>query len=53
MRQEGFYWVKGYKWSENPRWFIAEWTLGSWWCHGDDYDDDSMLKIDETQIIRD
>jgi hypothetical protein len=51
-RLEGFYWVKGYKWSENPRWFVAHWQLGSWWYDGDDYSDESMLEIDETLIIR-
>ena len=52
MRQEGFYWVKGFKWSENPRWFIAQWMLNGWWYDGDDFDDDSMLEIDERLIVR-
>jgi hypothetical protein len=51
-RTEDFYWVKGYKWSDEARWFIAHWTLGSWWSDGDDFDDNAFNEIDETPIVR-
>jgi len=52
IRTEGFYWVKGYKWSDEPRWFIVQWLLNSWWSDGDDFDDDAFIEIDETLIVR-
>jgi hypothetical protein len=51
-REDGYYWVLGYKWSDKPFWHVAHWMFNSWYYDGDDFDDDSMIEIDEKQIVR-
>jgi hypothetical protein len=51
-RNEGFYWVKGFKWDEYPRWFVAHWMLDGWWYDNDDFSDDCFVEIDEKMIVR-
>lgn len=55
MREEGFYWVYGYTWSEERfrHWFIARWDGHYFWYDGDDTSEDSMIEIDERQLVRD
>jgi hypothetical protein len=53
MREEGFYWVFGLSWSNNPYWFIARWDGHSFWYDGDDFSEDSIMEIDERQLVRD
>ena len=51
-REIGFYWVKGYTWSEKPWWFIAFWDGHYFWYDGDDTSEDSMIEIDENLLTR-
>jgi len=52
IREEGYYWVRGFVWNERTNWEIARWDGNGFWIDGDDFDETSMVEIDENQITR-
>jgi hypothetical protein len=52
MREKGYYWVYGIKWSINKMWNIYYWCDHSFWMGDEDFSEDSFEKIDETRIVR-
>lgn len=51
-RKIGYYWTKGYTWSETKVWFISWWDGHYFWSDGDDVSEGGFVKIDERQIKR-
>jgi hypothetical protein len=51
-RNEGYYWIFGFVWSDSSSWLIAYWDGNYFWYDGDDFSEDSIIEIDERQIIR-